>query len=426
MTAENRQGDTHAIDGRSAESYLTRTSELVDGLKGCLPWHSAGRLQSLNRLSQLGLPLTFDEHWKYSRLNDHLAATDSHGLDPGLTQTTVDFEDALTIEVVGNRIDATELPDGLTIRAFTQVDETFLMRYLNQNIDDTRYPLALLNDALLQSGLLVHVEKGYRIETPINLIFKPDQNSASGEVYLRVLVVLEQDSYLQLIEQRNHTPERLNVVRECSLADKAELKYSQLQQPHQSRVWNLTTAELKNSSRFELNLLGLGGFRQRNEANVRLSGTECSSDIHCMLYASDREKLDTQINVEHLGTDACSRQLIRSMAADRSEITINGRIHIHPNAQRTDARLSNANLLLDEGARVNTKPELEIYADDVQCSHGATVGQLDEEQIFYLRSRGLSEDQARTILSLSFMQSSMEDKRMRQAADELLGKLLRA
>jgi Fe-S cluster assembly protein SufD len=151
----------------------------------------------------------------------------------------------------------------------------------------------------------------------------------------------------------------------------------------------------------------MGSTTRRSDIHVRLDGHRATTNIDLACAVHRRDRLDHQVVVEHIGLDTVSRQLVHGIATGSSELTFNGRIHIHPGAQRSDARLTNRNLLLDKKARINTKPELEIYANDVKCSHGATVGQIDPAQMFYLRTRGLDEVAARAMLTRAFLAGRM-------------------
>ena len=151
----------------------------------------------------------------------------------------------------------------------------------------------------------------------------------------------------------------------------------------------------------------MGAKTRRCDIHVRLDGARANTNIDLACAVHRRDRLDHQVVIEHIGVDTVSRQLVHGIATGSSELTFNGRIHIHPGAQRSDARLTNKNLLLDKNARINTKPELEIYANDVKCSHGATVGQIDPVQMFYLRTRGLDEVAARAMLTRAFLAGRM-------------------
>jgi Fe-S cluster assembly protein SufD len=179
---------------------------------------------------------------------------------------------------------------------------------------------------------------------------------------------------------------------------------------------------LEDDARYRLDAFSLGGAPHRNDFHVRLVGNGADFELKGVQLTRDADKLDQQVVVEHLGQHGRSRQRIHGIASGKSQLSFNGRIHIHPGAQHTDAQLTNRNLQLDSTARVNTKPELEIYADDVQCAHGATVGQLDAEQLFYLRSRGVSEATARALLMQGFLADCLPDGPL----GEQLGRLLDA
>lgn len=228
-----------------------------------------------------------------------------------------------------------------------------------------------------------------------------DMSGSDDGACSRVIVEMGAGSSVQLMEQ--HPPVTANRVLDLRLGEGARLQQVRWQGRSTASAWQLTSATLAADAHYALQAYSLGGRPHRNDFHVRLLGDGASFELDGVQMARADERLDQQVVVEHIGLRGRSRQRINGVALDTSRLSFNGRIHIHPGAQQTDARLTNRNLQVDPGAQVNTKPELEIYADDVQCAHGATVGQLDGDQLFYLSSRGIPDATARELLMHGFL-----------------------
>ncbi len=323
--------------------------------------------------------------------------------------------DSFELPVSGIDIDADALPPGLS--AHSLAESSLDLQRLNAGLDLLRYPLVHLNTSLIRDGLVVRVAAGQRIASTLQL----DLASTETATCSRVVIILEPGSELRLLEQ-HHQSVVANRVLEIRLGAHSTLHHTRWQGRSDCAAWQLTSVVLEDEARYGLDIFSLGGAPHRNDFHVRLVGDGAEFELNGVQLARHADKLDQQVVVEHLGLHGRSRQKIHGIAADKSRLSFNGRIHIHPGAQHTDARLTNRNLQLDSTAQVNTKPELEIYADDVQCAHGATVGQLDLDQLFYLRSRGISEASARALLMQGFLADALPEG----ALGEQIGRVLEA
>jgi Fe-S cluster assembly protein SufD len=323
--------------------------------------------------------------------------------------------DSFELPVSGIDIDADALPPGLS--AHSLAESSLDLQRLNAGLDIVRYPLVHLNTSLIRDGLVVRIAAGQRVASTLQL----DLASTETATCSRVVIILEPGSELRLLEQ-HHQSVVANRVLEIRLGAHSTLHHTRWQGRSDCAAWQLTSAVLEDDARYGLDAFSLGGAPHRNDFHVRLEGDGAQFELNGVQLARDADKLDQQVVVEHMGQHGRSRQKIHGIAADKSRLSFNGRIHIHPGAQHTDARLTNRNLQLDSTAQVNTKPELEIYADDVQCAHGATVGQLDLDQLFYLRSRGISEASARALLMQGFLADALPEG----ALGEQIGRLLEA
>lgn len=403
--------------------FIEQCLEQSRQLDASIPCIREQRAASRERVSQHGFPKGNSEHWKYSNPENFIFTPKNTNK---LISTTPwrGSANSLNFDINGV-IDincATKLPEGLSITRFSKANSND-QKILEQHFDinwrakkqSARYPLTNINTSLLREGLLIHVKKDASITPLLNL------NIDACE-YQRVLVVLESGSKLQLIEQisnNSHSSANLNLTVECSVAANANLHHSRILPKSIRNEYIFTSTELEKDARYKLDLFTLGTANRRNDVNIKLHGNASSVEVNCAAYADLDERAEIQVNMEHLGQDTQSKQLILCIAKNRARVSINGRIHIHQSAQHSNAALSNKNLLLHSTARINTKPELEIYADQVKCAHGATVGQINEQELFYLQSRGIDLASAQHMIAWGFLKTCLPDAEFRDYVESM-------
>jgi Fe-S cluster assembly protein SufD len=271
-------------------------------------------------------------------------------------------------------------------------------------------PFVALNAALAEDGVLLHVGRGVRVERPLELVLAQGAGTAPRGAHPRILVVLEPGAELTLLErQLGAGAVFTNAVIEVHVKEGARLDHVRLGLDAGDGRW-LTALDVRvdRDGRYGLHQALVGSRFRRNEIRIRMAGAGAEATVGAATLTRDRTHLDTQMSLEHEVPHCTSDQRFRSIAGERSRTVLNGRIHIHPQAQKTAAEFNTRNLLLSTDAEIDAKPELEIYADDVKCAHGATVGRLDPTSLFYLRSRGLGETEARTMLSFAFLGSIVD------------------
>ncbi|MDE3009963.1 MAG: Fe-S cluster assembly protein SufD [Pseudomonadota bacterium] len=270
--------------------------------------------------------------------------------------------------------------------------------------DPAASALSALNLAFSADGLELEVAAGVVVEQPILLLWVGSQPEHSTFPALRVR--LGQGARACLVEQHLslHAGTAVNTaVARISLAGQAELQHIKVQ-AEGPRVVHLSdcAVELAAGARLRSLVLALGGQLGREDLRIALQGRNAAAELDGLYLARGRRHLDHHTTVVHASPDCSSRQDYRGIIDDAARAVFNGRVVVARDAQHTDAQQTNANLLLSDAAEIDTKPQLEIFADDVRCSHGATVGQLDAAELFYLRSRGLDEAQARTLVTFAF------------------------
>jgi Fe-S cluster assembly protein SufD len=290
-----------------------------------------------------------------------------------------------------------------------------LQRYASLLTLDARWqahPFAQLSEASLQDGWVVTVSAGKRIEQPI-VIEQWADSAESFAASLRILVVIERGAEATLV-QLCDTPRDtgkclLNSLVQVHVQDNASLQHIQLQMAdeacHQVQV---TQATLHRDSRYQHYLVTLGTTLVRNDLHLQFMATGAEATLNGAFLSKHAQHVDNHLNLEHISGRCQSSTRYKGLITDQSRAVFNGRIHIHPNAQKTDAQLNNKNLLLSREAEIDTKPELEIYADDVKCAHGASIGQLDEKALFYFESRGIDKATAEAMLSFGFINEIVE------------------
>ena len=229
----------------------------------------------------------------------------------------------------------------------------------------------------------------------------------------RILILVEEGASLKVIE----TTLGGNRVIECIVQENGKLAHTRLQEATESVEYGAVSVQVGSNASYELDQYSTGTKLRRNEISVDVLGEGASIDIKGGWKLEGKTHLDSQLSVNHLVPRAQSQMKFHGVAGDDSRSVFNGRIYIARDAQHTSAHLTNKNILTGENAEIYTKPELEIYADDVICSHGATSGQLDEDQVFYLRTRGLTNERARDLLLNGFLQEVIED----ELGTEILG-----
>ncbi|WP_295717861.1 Fe-S cluster assembly protein SufD [uncultured Halovibrio sp.] len=364
-------------------------------------------------ITGMALPNRRTENWKYS--SRYLK------LDPELapqTQATGDA-DYRSVEgvyrlVIRNGVvdlDSSNLPSasGVDIRRFVDLDDVAaqsVAKKLDTTLDHGTTQLAALNTARLEDGVLIRLSADTSVDKPVYIQYVTDAG-ASGSNYPRVMVEAGQGSKMTLVEEyisNGDQPVLVDSVSELLLDDSANITYIRLcMDPANVRHIGATGVKVGANAKLDSHCIGFGGDLRRHDLQVRLEGQGGYARLNGIALTQDRQHYDNHTAIDHVVPNCDSDENYRCLAADRSHAIFNGRIHIHPDAQQSHADMNNKNLLLSTNAEIDTKPELEIYADDVTCAHGATVGQLDEGSLFYLTSRGIDRDTAATMLSMAFV-----------------------
>ncbi len=412
----------------SVEHYLAEYRALARELPGgSLPWLAGLRQAAIDRFAELGFPGPRDEHWKYTRvapIQKRAFRTPGKlciGLDeddigeflfPGLLGPRLVFVNGRYTPQL-SRLGGPQ--EGVWIaslaKALAEAPE-MLEPYLARHADAGAHGFTALNTAFLADGALVHLAPGAVSEEPIHLLYLSTAREGDTVAHPRNLIVAGPNSRAQIIESYASLGEAgyfSNAVTEVVMGENAGLEYYRVQQ-ESHKAFHIATLQVHQSrnSRFTAHAASFGAQLARTDINVLLAaeGAECT--LNGLYMIGGRQHVDFHTTVDHAKPHGTSREYFKGILDGHARGVFNGRVHVHPDAQKTDSAQSNNNLLLSRNAEVDSKPELEIYADDVKCSHGATVGQLDEDMLFYLRARGIDAAAARGLLTYGFAQDVID------------------
>jgi Fe-S cluster assembly protein SufD len=398
-------------------------------------WLSQGRETALARFTELGFPTRREEAWRFTDLRPLQRATYAPAA-PGATAPALPLRFAgeahRLVFVNGAFAPALSaigtLPKGAWL-ASTQTtlrERPALIENLLVEDDRARQPFAALNGALFSDGFVLALDPGVRLEHPVEIVMV-GHASAPGSFHLRSAILLGEGASSRLVETSAGEGESWsNAVTEIRLAAEASLTHIRIQDAGGSAIdFALSRAVLERKARLGSFTLTLGARLSRQDSQVRFAGegAECRLDGAYLLRGE--QEATTATFIDHAAPRCTTRELFKGVVDDRAHGVFLGTIAVRPDAQKSDAQQLNRNLLLSPRAAIDTKPELEILADDVKCSHGATVGDLDEASLFYLRSRGLTEDDARRLLIEAFATETLDRVEDRPLRDHLAAHLSR-
>ncbi|MDX6499238.1 MAG: Fe-S cluster assembly protein SufD [Blastocatellia bacterium] len=416
-------------------------------------WLQNLRENSFLEFERAGFPDIKQEEWKYTNVTpivkaDFAPVLASNGTaltrDEGLKQFIYEETRASTLVFVNGMLRRdlsflAALPDSVVVLDLREAlrggeHETTLREYLEHPALANGF--AALNTALFTSVLFLKIPRGVTVETPIHLLFMGETRAENPPpaAFPRVLVVAEENSSATIVESYA-SPEDdavylTNAIVDVSLADGARLEHYKIQRESMGAFHVATTrAELGPNSSYHTTTINFGAALARHDIRVQMDheGAECSVDGLYMVDGS--QHTDTHSVIDHRQPHCTSHQLYKGILDGKSRAVFNGKVFVRHGAQQTDARQTNKNLLLSTDARVDTKPQLEIFADDVKCTHGAAVGQIDEEEKFYLESRGINPALARNMLTYGFAEEVIEKigiESIRRALDAAVLNRLRA
>ena len=366
--------------------------------------------EALTILETIQFPTTRTEAWKYTRLGK--ISNKKFNVQKGDISDISKFQiskEATTIVFVNGFLDASlssnEIQDGIEFKSITNSTIEF-----GKNLKLENEIFHSLNTAYSTDGVYIHIKANAILNKPLQVI-----HLLTGEhcvANLRNVIICEKNAQAEVIQgffTENAKESFTNVVTEIVVEENAHLTLNKIQYEDES-CYQVATEQVdqhKNST-FTINTITLNGALVRNNLNIEVNGENCTTNLNGAYLLKGNQHVDNHTLVDHKVAHCESHELYKGVVNDKATAVFNGKVFVRKDAQKINAFQSNANVLLSDDSTVNSKPELEIYADDVKCSHGSTTGQLDEEAVFYLRARGLSEKSARKLMISAFINDVIE------------------
>ncbi len=395
--------------------------------KPTVAWVEIVRESAMDRFESLGFPTVANEEWKYT----NLAGLAKDSFRPSEAQsaiTTADLSRFAFPETANSQVvlvngqfrqdlsSTAELESIVAVDLFSAIADArynkIVRSYLARNANYHDKSMTALNTAFLQSGVFILIPKDTKLEVPVQISFVVDPSEPNTAVFPRVLVVAEENSSAKLIESFVALKDGTyfsNAVVEVVVKQGARVEHCRLQQ-ESLQAFHIanTSVELGSASSYKSTAINLGSKLARHDISVVMDheGAECWVDG--LYVVGNDQHTDTHSVIDHKQPHCSSHQLYKGILDGNARAVFNGKVFVREGAQKTDALQTNKNLLLSPNARIDTKPQLEIYADDVKCAHGAAVGQLDQDQLFYLQARGINPELGKNLLTYGFAEEVIE------------------
>ncbi|MGH7688665.1 MAG: Fe-S cluster assembly protein SufD [Gemmatimonadaceae bacterium] len=411
-----------------AVQYVEQFRQFAANGAGEAPeWVRALRSSALERFTQLGFPTTKNEDWHFTSVapiaerqfvpftavSGDVRRTD---IEPFLFAKVYDWH--LAVFVNGrfapelSRLG--KLPEHVRVLPLARAwaEATDLAERVGTIARTDSQSFTALNTAFLHDGIVIHVDDDQVLDHPIHLLFVTDRHGVNGVAYPRNLIVIGRQARATVIESYvglGDVPYFTNAVTEVAVAEGATLTHHKLQREGR-QAFHVGTAEVTQArdSHYISFSLATGGALSRTNISTVLAGEGSGATLNGLYLLDGTQHGDHQTRIEHAQPNCFSRELYKGVMDGESHGVFNGKVYVQPIAQKTDGKQTNNNLLLSERAQIDTKPQLEIYADDVKCTHGATVGRLDDVSLFYMKSRGVGADEARKLLTYAFAADVLE------------------
>jgi Fe-S cluster assembly protein SufD len=408
------------------DSYLSSFAQFEKELRAeeRSPIHRL-REAAIGRFAELGFPTLHDEEWRFTNIAPlakipfQLATRSVPGnlTIQKLEAITFGAWDCHRLTFVNGlfapQLSAVRSDNGLILRSLKEVlegDPRSVEPFLAKYADYEDHVFTALNTAFLSEGAFVGIPKGKVVDKPIHLLFVSVAGPQPVMSNPRILIVAGVNSQATVVETYVSLEDTettgacfTNAVTEAVLAENAIIDHYKIQRESKT-AFHMATLQVQQgrSSNFSSHSIALGGSLARNEVNAVLDAEGCECTLNGLYMAGGRQLIDNHTRIDHAKPHCTSHELYKGILDDAARGIFNGKIYVHQDAQKTDAKQTNRTLLLSDEAVINTKPQLEIFADDVKCTHGASIGQLAEEAVFYLRSRGIGKEDARSLLTFAF------------------------
>ena len=413
------------IDGSPVESYVEPFDTLLTGVQAPA-WLESIRRAAFERFTTLGFPTTKNEDWHFTSVSPIaeqeftlLTARSGDVSRKALAAFEFGAVDWHTMVFVNGRFapelsDCANLPKGVTLRDLASAwdNPSSALESVGKISRYESHAFTALNTAFMHDGALLEIARDVEVVRPIHLVYVTDATAAKGMMHPRNLIHVERNAKATVIESYVSTSDALyftNAVTEVSVGDGATLQHYKIQREG-ARAFHVGTIEAHQArdSHYISFALSMGAALSRTNVYTTLDGEGAGATLNGLYMLDGEQHCDQQTQIIHAQPNCFSRELYKGVLDDRSHGVFNGKVYVHPIAQRTDGKQTNQTLLLSPTAQMDTKPQLEIFADDVKCTHGATIGQIDRSALFYLESRGIGDMAARRLLTYAFAADVIE------------------
>jgi len=399
-----------------------------------LPWLSAQRKAALMHFEQIGLPGVRDEDWRYTNLRTLKSQTYQLGAVSALTQTLAKSETPRLVIVDGHLDKAASTglsTEGIVVASLKDVlNEKIVEQSFGATLAQNQHGFTALNTAYAQDGYVVYLPNGKVLDKVLEIVFV---NQSTDTVHhSRNLIIAEANTQCTIIERHSGSDNQVylsNTITEIIAGENAHIDHYKIQQ-ESAEAFHIGGVFINQNagSQVKNHNIALSGLVTRNDTQTNLLGQGAHMEMNGLVLGQGRQHIDNHTEVNHAVPNCTSDEYYKTVLDDNSRSVFRGRIIVAQDAQLTNADQQNNNLLLSANAEADSKPQLEIYADDVKCSHGATVGQLDPKAMFYLKSRGINAEQAQALLTFAFVNEVVErmtvDTVRKELTNILAGELL--
>ena len=412
-----------------------RFEESLNGQKE-QPLHGL-RKKAIETLEEIGIPTTKDEEWRFTDLSPlfeksfRLLTKEQYSqLSPDAVKPFLYrefngpqfvFVDGVFSPELSTQIDDDMFGIVLTsLKQFIRQEPQVLNALAGDGFSE-KNAFAALNTAFATDGMVIQIPDNIVFKSPINILYLSSDQASSTAIHARNLIHVGKHAQARIIEtylSLDETDHFTNTMTTIAIEEGGHLIHNKIQNESQKafHIGNLFVGQ-HEKSRFVSNNIALGGYLVRNNLNVALQQKYAEAQLNGLYMGNDTQHIDNNTLIDHVSSDCTSHELYQGILAEQATAVFSGKILVRPNAQKTDAIQNNRCLLLSDDARINTKPQLEIYADDVKCTHGATVGQLDEEAIFYLQSRGIAKQRAKNLMIYAFAEGIIQQIKVESVRD---------
>ena len=382
---------------------------------------SAEKTEILTSFLSNGFPTIKDEEWKYTSLKKVIANEYSIENKGAIIDSSVveKYSLGLINKIIFSDGELINTPTikGVSISGFSEFESK------NNN------SILQLNKALSQNGFTISVDKNTVLESPIEILFFSTTVNSFSQYRNQISIGENSEvKFIERLQNLNNSASFINHFTQINCAKNTKVEYNKIQDnTAESQLIDTVNVFQEQDSTCNINTLIFGGSFIRNNLNFEQNGSNCESNMNGVSILNNNQLADNHTFVDHKSAHCRSNEMYKGVYLDNSKGVFNGKIMVRPDAQKIDAFQSNNNLLLSDSSSIDSKPQLEIYADDVKCSHGCTIGQLDDDALFYMRSRGIGIEEAKAVLTYAFASEAIENisvEQVKTLAKKLLAKKL--